>query len=270
MLPQTLFVKAYIAKVHRDAGNYSTSMKMIDEAIHQYEEQMHRPEFTEHLKKHPQYVAMYATKGMLEMDELLSNPDKIKERGKIALKSLGKALKLQEDHDAPSVLQKIEIQCHRGRVYCSMDNKKKADEIFTDAWETALASIGYNHPLTASVLASWSRVYYEQKNVEKAIEMLENAWKIRDKFLRSEKHPNPLIYAYHLANYYNQIKEFEKAVNWYSVTINGYAYLISKEDVRVNGLKEPHAVLNTGKLPVYYTWHKRIEECRNCYHNIIF
>lgn len=266
MLPQTIFVKAYIAKVHRDAGNSQTSVQMIDEAIGQYEEQMSKPEFTEHLKKHPQYVSMYTTKGMLQMDALLNNPDKT--RGKIALNSLNKAMELQESHDAPSVLQKIEIQCHLGRVYCSMDDEKKASEIFQDAFKTASSSIGINHPLTASVLANWSKVYYEQNNVVEAIKMLESAWKIRDKFLRSEKHPNPLTYAYHLANYYNQIKDFENAANWYSVTINGYAYLISKETIRVKSLKEPHAVLNWNELPVKDMWRQRIEECRNCYDNI--
>ena len=268
MLPQTIFVKAYFAKVHRDAGNSKKSLKMINEAIDQYEEQMDKPKFTAHLKKHPQYVSMYATKGMLEMDALLSNPNKVQEQGKTALKFLNKALKLQETHDAPSVLQKIEIQCHRGRVYCSMDDKEMAGEIFKDAWDTASSSIGNNHPLTATVLANWSRVYYEQNNIKKAIEMLEDAWKIRDKFLRSEKHPNPLIYAYHLANYYNQIKDSENAANWYSVTINGYAYLISKENVRMDNLKEPHSVLHWDKLPVINMWYQRVEECRNCYDNI--
>ena len=208
---------------------------------------------------------MYATKGMLEMDALLSNPD----QPLYALDSLNKALELQKNHHAPSALQEIEIKCHRGRIYCSVDEKGKANEILKDAYDTALSSIGKNHPLTATVLANWSRVHYENNDVQKAIEMLEEAWKIRDKFLRSDKHPNPLFYAYHLAKYYDQIRDFENAARWYSVTINGYAYLISQETIRVENLKEPHVVLNNDTLPVLNIWRKRIGECRNCYEELL-
>ena len=242
---------------------------MINEAIDQYEEQIKDPKFTHHLKKHPQYVAMYATKGMLKMDRLLKNPDQTK-YGSIALNSLQEALNLQQKTDAPSVLQKIEIQCHLGRVHCSLKNEMMATEMFQNAFEIALSSIGENHPLTASVLANWSRVYFENNDVKTAIEKLEKAWKIHKKFLYSDAHPNSLLYAYHLANYYNQIEDFENAAYWYSVAINGYAYLISKEDIRIKNLKEPHVVLKSIRLPVFEIWHQRLEECRDCYKRFPF
>ena len=243
---------------------------MINEAIYQYEEQIKIPEFTRHLEKHPQYVAMYATKGMLMMDELLKNPDHRK-YGSIALNSLQKALNLQKTSDAPSVLQKIEIQCHLGRVHCSLKNRMMATEMFKNTFEIASLSIGKNHPLTASILANWSRIYYENNDVDTAIEKLEEAWKIYSKFLSSDAHPNSLLYAYHLANYYNQIEDFENAGYWYSVAINGYAYLISKEDIRIKNLnKESHVVLKKNRLPSFSIWHQRLEECRDHYKRLPF
>lgn len=237
---------------------------MINEAIQLYEEQMKHPNFADHLKKHPQYVSMYAIKGMLQMDTLQSNPNQ-KQIGYDAQDSLNGALELQKYHDAPSVLQKVEIQCHLGRVHCLLNHNKDADKLFENAFNATASSIGKNHPLTATVLANWSRVHYENNNMQKAIEMLEDAWKIRDTFLRSVKHPNPLLYAYYLAKYYDEIEDYEKAAQWYSVTINGYAYLMSKEDIRVENLKKPHVVLCKDKLPIYKTWQNRIQECRKSY-----
>jgi len=239
-------------------------MAMIDEAIQLYEKQIEIPKFSNHLKKHPQYVSMYATKGMLQMDALQSNPTQ-KQYGSNALNNLERALRLQKGNDAPSVLQTVEIQCHLGRVHCLLNNNKKADELFKNAFDATESKLGKNHPLTATVLANWSRVHYEKNNIKEAIKMLEDAWNIRDSFLRSVKHPNPLLYAYHLAKYYDEIEDDEKAVHWYSVTINGYAYLMSKEDIRVENLKKPHDVLHWNKLPIYRKWHDRIKECRESY-----
>lgn len=268
MCLQTTFIKAYIAKVYRDAGNNETSLKMINEAIQQYEEEIKNPAFTEHLRKHPQYVSMYLTKGILQMDALLKNPNQ-KQYGDDALLYLNKALHFHTKHDAPSAMQEVDIQCYLGRVHCEMKNIRQADKTFRDTFETAMSSFGRNHPLTASVLANWSRVYYEEGNVNEAIKKLNEAWNIRDKFLRSETHPNPLVYAYYLAKYYNQCNDAENAAHWYSVTINGYSYLVSIEDLRVDNLKEPHVVLKDHKLPIRDTWFKRIEECRNCYDRLI-
>ena len=267
MCLQTTFIKAYIAKVYRDAGDNETSWKKINEAIEQYEEEMKNPDFTDHLKKHPEYVSMYVTKGMLQMDALI-NPDQ-KQHDDDALDNFNRALALHEHHDAPSVTQQIDIQCYLGRVHCEMNDIREADKIFRDTFEATMSSLGKNHPLTATVLANWSRVYYEEDNVNEAIKMLQKAWNIRDKFLRSETHPNPLVYAYYLAQYYSRCNDAENAAHWYSVTINGYSYLVSMENLRVENLKEPHVVLQFEKLPICDVWLQRIKECRNRYDKLI-
>lgn len=256
---------AYIAQVHRDAGNNETSLNMIDEAIQQYEKEMKDPKFTEHLRKHPQYVSMYVTKGKLQMDALLKNHNQKQKYGDDALLCLNKALDLLMDHDALSITQKIDIQCYLGRVHCELKNIRKADTIFSDAFEDAKLSIGNNHPLTATILANWSKVNYEQGDINEAINKLNEAWNIRDKFLRSETHPSPLVYAYYLGKYYSECNDAENAAHWYDVTINGYAYLISKEDVRAENLKKPHVVLQWDKLPICDIWFQRVEECRSLY-----
>ena len=237
---------------------------MIDEAIQQYEKQMEDPKFTKHLQKHPQYVSMYVTKGVLLMDALLNNPNETY-YAQNALNTFNYALRLQEYHDAPSVIQKAEIQCFLGRVNCGLKKTREANKMFKDAYKTIELWMGENHPLMATLQANWSRVYYEEGKIKEAIEKLNKAWIIRNKFLRSDIHPNPLVYAYYLAKYYNQIEDFENAAHWYSVTINGYSYLVSKENIRVENLNEPHNVLQKNKLPICNTWYLRIKECKECY-----
>ena len=77
---------------------------MINDVIVRYEKQMAK-EQEMHLKKHPQYAAMFATKGMLQMDELIRNPDQ-QGLGIEAQNTLNKALTLHQTYqDAPSILK---------------------------------------------------------------------------------------------------------------------------------------------------------------------
>ena len=243
---------------------------MIDDVIIRYEKEMKKKELAVHLKKHPQYVAMYATKGMLQMDYLIQNPDQ-QDLGKQAQCTLEMALRLHDDYqDAPSDLLKIEIMCHLARVHCEMKNFAKAKKTFEMADELISKSVGRNHPLTATVLASWSRVFHDTSFVKEAISMLEDAWEIRNGFLSSELHPNPLLYAYFLTQYYKDIGNSEKALHWCNVTINGYAYLISKEDLRVRNLDAPHIIFKNGRLPVCDSWQQRLDDCRKSYNKLMY
>ena len=198
------------------------------------------------------------------MDNFLDSPNQ-GHVGNQALKTLQKALNLNGDQNAPAVLQKVEILCHLARVYCAMKNYKAAEEYFQEANKWVDESIGKDHPLTATVLASWSRVHYDRGDPEQAICMLEDAWRIRKRFLHSELHPNPLIYAYYLTNYYKEIGNIEEALKWCTTAIRGYAYLISKEEKRVQSLKEPHFVLKTGQLPACVFWLQRTNTCRKIF-----
>ena len=257
-------MEALIAKVLRDAGD--TSLTRINDIIARYEGQMNKEELADHLKKHPQYVGMYATKGMLEMDEFIqANQENL---GKQAEATLIQALKLHERQNAPSFLQHIEILCHLARVYCTMKDYKTATDKFQNALKLVDECIGRNHPLAATVLANWSRVYYDCDNVDKAINMLEDAWRIRDGFLRSELHPNPLLYATLLTQYHKKMGKHEKALHWCDIAINGYAYLISKEEVRVRDLKAPHVILQYDQLPACNFWKDRLNECRKSYEEL--
>jgi len=254
-------VEALIAKVLRDVGE--SSLTRINDVIARFEEQMNKRELANHLKKHPQYVGMYATKGMLQMDEFMQNPDQ-QNLGKQAQTALELALELHGQQNAPSLLQLIEILCHLGRVHCTMQDYKTAADTFQEAKKLVDQSIGSNHPLTATVLASWSRVYYDCGYVKKAIFMLEDAWNIRNGFLRSELHPNPLLYAYFLTHYHKEMGNYEKALHWCDTAINGYAYLVSKEEIRVRDLKAPHNI----QLPACKFWKSRLDDCRKIYEEL--
>jgi len=261
---QFIFVEALIAKVLRDAGD--TSLTRINDIITRYEEQMNKEELADHLKIHPQYVGMYATKGMLQMDEFIwTNQQNV---GKKAEATLLQALEMHKTQNAPSFLQHIEILCHLARVYCTMKDYKTSTEEFQKASKLVDKYIGRNHPLAATVLASWSRVYYDCGDVDIAINMLENAWRIRDGFLRPELHPNPLLYATLLTQYHKEMGKYEKALHWCDVAVNGYAYLISKEEERVKDLKASHVILNYDQLPACDFWRNRLDECRKNYEEL--
>ena len=248
----------------RDAGYTNESLKKIDDVITRYEEQLKNEELAKHLKLHPQYAAMYATKGMLQMDNFLEDSNQ-GYLGTQALNTLQLALNFNGYQNAPAILQKVEILCHLARVHCAMKNYKTATDTFQEANKLVDESIGEYHPLAATVLASWSRVYYDRGDTKEAIKMLEDAWRIRNGFLRSELHPNPLVYAYFLTNYYKEIGNNEKALRWCATAINGYAYLISKEEVRVRDLKEPHIILENGQLPSCDLWKQRLDTCRTIF-----
>ena len=270
---QTIFVKSYQARVLRDAGDNEESFKKIDEAILQYEKQIKSAGDMDYLEERPEYISMYATKGLLEMDAMLKTAgENITDSQYYGLnearKTLIKALTVQHKHAYKSQLQEVEIECILGRVYCLLKEQKKAMELFKKTYE-AISKIDKNHPLSASVQANWSRVYYESGDLQNAINLLENAWKIRNNYMHSELHPNSLIYSYYLGEYYKEIRDMKEAAKWYSSAINGYSYLISEEDLRVSNLKQPHVILQWSKLPVYETWYQYLENCRCKYEEVL-
>ncbi|XP_065894706.1 uncharacterized protein [Dysidea avara] len=264
--PQTVFVKACIAKVHRDAGSGDESLSKINEALHLYEHPMRRSKFRKHLERHPRYVSMCTTKGVVHMDAFQNNPNMM-QHGQEAKAAFQKALHLLKQHKSPSFLQEVGVRCHLGRVYQLMNDETNATKMFQDA-DKIIRPFG-KYPVYAAVLANWSRVFYEKGDVHKAIDMLEEAWNIRDSFVRSELHPNTSLYAYYLAKYYEEIGGEETAIHWYNIAIWGYANLISTEEIRMKNLKSPHVVLQNDELPACKSWRQLLEECRNNYKKLV-
>ena len=148
-----------------------------------------------------------------------------------------------------------------------MNDETNATKMFQDA-DKIIRPFG-KYPVYAAVLANWSRVFYEKGDVNKAIDMLEEAWNIRDSFVRSELHPNTSLYAYYLAKYYEEIGGEETAIHWYNIAIWGYANLISAEEIRMKNLKSPHVVLQNDELPACKSWRQLLEECRNNYKKLV-
>lgn len=136
---QTIFAKGYLARVFRDAGDHKNSLKRINIAISQYEEQIEKAKDTEYLKQRPEYISMYATKGLLQMDTMLiskleGNTTDDQHGLTEARNTLIKALTLQDIHSYKSLLQQVGIECTLGRVYCLLKENNTAMNLFEKAY----------------------------------------------------------------------------------------------------------------------------------------
>ena len=224
----------------------------------------------EYLIWRPEYISMYTTKGLLQMDQVLNYPAEEILNYQSSLNeakgTIQKALELKQNAPYNLVLQQVELQCTLGRIFCKLQDYSSATYQFKEA-HNRINKVNIHHPLAASVQANWSRVYYETNKVQKAIRKLENALKLRTNYMQSELHPNTLMYSYYLGEYYEEIGKAETAVKWYNYTIDGYDYLIGKEELRIRNLKEPHVILQWEKLPVFETWCEMRQRCikKQCY-----
>ena len=267
---QTILVKGYIARVYRDVNYRSESLKKITEALSQYEDQIAKATDKEYLIWRPEYISMYTTKGLLQIDQVLKYPNEeiliYQSDLNEAKNTIQKALQLQQNAPYNLILQQVDLQCTLGRVYCKLQDYQNATQKFMEAHKR-ISKINIHHPLRASVQANWSRVYYETNELQKAIKKLENAWKLRTNYMQSEWHPNSLTYSYYLGEYNEEIGNIEKALKWYNYTIDGFDCLIGREDLRIRNLKKPHIILQGEKLPVYDTWCEMRQKCmeKQCY-----